>query len=303
MTFGASAPYKEEMQPAAAALLALGAVVSAGWAGSVPPAAQARYEAASAVAQQQLLEAAQVEVVAYPSGDVRICPTRGIATDSGPAEVPPCTDGLRAVGTDTSVLTSQIPGHPERWGFLHLVGTYGNGTFQVASQGPPETPPNPPSPYEAPIPCRRPHGGWRHVAPTQSQRATVDHYFARAHHHDLVSIAFFHGTVLVVSSTDPARTRAVLGPAWPRQLCVVKARHSRAFVNRVRSKLVHLMQPVSRAARYGWVTGAGGYGVNRRGQLTISLDVLIVTPALRTFLRRQPRGLVVVDSTFRPARA
>lgn len=253
--------------------------------------------------QQQLLAAAQIQVVAYSSEDVRICPGYAIATAAGPEQVPACADGLPAVGVDVSPLTTQIPGQPERWGYLHLVGTYENGTFQVTSQGAQETPPNPPSAYDGPIPCRPPRGGWRHSQPTESQRATIDHYYGQVHHHDLVSSAFFHGTILVVSSVDPARTRAFLRPAWPRQLCVVRARYSRPFVNRVRAKLLHLVQPASSGARYGWVTGAGGYSVNRHGQSTLSLDVLIVTPALQAFLQRQPRGLVVVDSTFRPVGA
>jgi hypothetical protein len=259
--------------------------------------------AGAGLAATQLLEAPQVQVVAYSSTDVRICPGYAMSA-AGPEQVPPCANGLPATGVDVSALTDQIPGQPERWGSLHLVGVYQDGTFQVQSQGPPQTPPNPPSPYDGPIPCRAPAHGWRHTMPTQSQRATLDHYYARVHHHDLVSAAFFHGTVLVVSSVDPARTRAFFRPTWPRQLCVVKARHSRPFVNRVRAKLLRLVQPPtsSGAALYGWVSGAGGYGTNAHGQLTLSLDVLIVTPALQTFLQHQPRGIVVVDSTFEPVR-
>jgi hypothetical protein len=57
---------------------------------------------------------------------------------------------------------------------------------------------------------------------------------------------------------------------------------------------------MSRAARYGWVTGAGGYGVNAHGETTISLEVMIETTQLRTFLRKLPRGIVSVDTEFRP---
>jgi hypothetical protein len=70
----------------------------------------------------------------------------------------------------------------------------------------------------------------------------------------------------------------------------------------VRQKVLGLMQPMSQAARYGWVTGAGGYGVNSGGQTTISLDVLLKTPELKAFLRRLPRGIVSVESTFQPAK-
>lgn len=60
------------------------------------------------------------------------------------------------------------------------------------------------------------------------------------------------------------------------------------------------MQRASRSGRYGWINEAGGYGVNDRGQTTISLGVLIETPALQAFVRRFPRGLVALESTFRP---
>ena len=83
---------------------------------------------------------------------------------------------------------------------------------------------------------------------------------------------------------------------------MVRSTYSRPFVNRVREKVLDLMRPPSRAARYGWVTGAGGYGVNGHGEPTISLQVLIETPQLRALLRRLPRGIVTVDSEFQPAR-
>jgi hypothetical protein len=250
-------------------------------------------------ASSLLLAAPQVQVVAYPHGDVRICPPYAIAY-LGPATAPNCHAGLRATGVNVAALHSHVKGVAERWGFLHLVGTYRDGTLHVTSQGRWQVAPNPPSAFGAPIPCRTPVGGWRLVAPTEAQRQGLTAY-QRQHRGELVSIAFFHDdTILVVASSDPARTRALLGPAWPRQLCVVRARYSRPFVNRMRSRILGLMRPMSRAARYGWITGAGGYGVNRLGQTTISLDVLIETPTLRAFLRRLPPGVVALDSTFRP---
>ena len=248
----------------------------------------------------QSLAAAQVQVVANASSNVRICPAYGNGLVAGSPQVPFCGNGLRAVGVDTSALHSHVAGQPERWGLLHLAGVYRDDTFRVTAQGPWRVAPNPPSPFEGPIPCRAPVGGWRFVVAPETQRKTI-HEYQRAHRGDLVSVSFFHdGKILVVASSHPARTRALLGPAWPHQLCVVPARYSRPFVNRVRAKVLSLMRPMSRAARYGWVTGAGGYGVNDRGETTISLDVLIETPQLRAFLRRLPQGIVALDSTFQP---
>lgn len=242
----------------------------------------------------------QVQVVAYPGGDVRICPNFGIATDFGAAQPPPCANGLRAVGVDTSALTEHAQGHPERWGFLYLVGDYRNGVFSVASQrlhGPPTQSPGPS--LDTP-PCAAPRGGWRIVTPTEAQRQTVEHYSRLAHQHDLVDIAFFdHGSVLTVASSDPPRTRAVLGPYWPRQLCVVKARYSRATLIAVGKRFVRLMES-SRSATYGWITGAGGTSVNDRGQPTTPVEVLVETPPLRSLVWQLPRGLVVVQAALHP---
>ena len=283
------------MRPASIALLAAVAAVAAGCGGS-----SVKGEPGPAPPRSQLLSAAQVEVVAYPHDNVRICASDASGDLAYPPQVPRCGDGLRAVGVDTSALHSQVSGKPERWGLLHLVGVYRSSTFRVTAQGPWRVAPNPFSPFEGPIPCSTPAGGWKLVVAPEAQRRTIEEY-QRAHKGDLVSVSFFRDdTVLVVASSHPARTRALLGPSWPRQLCVVRARYSRPFVNRLRGRVLSLMRPMSRAAGYGWVTGAGGYGVNAGGQTTISLDVLIETPQLRAFLQRLPRGVVAVDPIFRP---
>jgi hypothetical protein len=249
----------------------------------------------------QLLEAPQVQVVAYPDGTVLICPPYIDDGVYGPPTAPSCRGGLKAEGIQVDGLHDHLKG--VRWGRLHLLGVYRDGTFWVRAQSPWRVAPNPYSPFEGPIPCRPPGGGWRIVAPTDAQRATIAAY-QRAHRGDLVSVSFFRGgTILVVASSHPARTRAGLARAWPRQICIVRARYSRAFVNRLRMRVIGLMRPMSRSRRYGWVTGAGGYGVNGHGETTISLSVLLETPELRAFLRRLPHGIVTVDSEFRPATA
>lgn len=153
------------------------------------------------------------------------------------------------------------------------------------------------------VPCVAPPGGWRVTAPTPSQRGTVDHYSKLAHHHDLVDIAFFkRGSVLTVASSNPARTRHVLAKYWPRQLCVVRARYSRALLVHEGKKMVELMrQPGSAAAAtFGWPSGGGGTTVNDRGQPMTNLDVLLVTPQLRAYLAKQPPGLVLVQASLNP---
>jgi hypothetical protein len=176
-----------------------------------------------------------------------------------------------------------------------------DGVFQVVSQRRPA--PFTGAPFLPTPPCAAPPGGWRLVAPTPVQESTLFHYLSLAHHDDLTSIAFFHhGRIPVVTSTHPRRTREVLGRYWPDQLCVVRARYPRGLINRVRHRLVRLMWPSARAARYGWISEAGGLSESNAGQPITPITVLIVTPRLRAVLRRQPPGLVVVESILRPVR-
>ncbi|HJU37332.1 MAG TPA: hypothetical protein VJ716_07950 [Gaiellaceae bacterium] len=271
-----------------AAILLL-ALVAAGCGGSHPVAAKGR------------LLAGQVQVVWYSDDNVRICPNFATALDFGPVAPPPCADGLRVVGVDTSLLTEHAQGKTEHWGYLYLVGSYHDDVFTVQSQrlrGPSTQPMG--SSLDKP-PCPAPRGGWVLASRTQLQQRTIEHYSHFAHHHDLVSIAFFdHGSVLTVASSHPARTRQVLGRYWPRQLCVVKARYSRATLVSVGRRLERLMGS-RRSPELGWITGAGGTGpLNDDAQPTTSVQVLLETPQLRALLRRLPRGLVVVDAALRP---
>jgi hypothetical protein len=288
VTGGARAPYRETVRRPLAAAFAL-AVVGL----------TAAY--ASGASQIDQVLGGYVQVVAYADGQVRICPDYAVAAAARSAPPPYCRAGLPAAGIQVAALPNQSSNPAERWGFLYLAGSYQSGTFQVASQSQ-QAPTGSTGDALARPPCRRPHGGWRYVAPTESQRHSLSTY-QRRHRGDLVAIAFFHhGAILTVASTHPPRVRALLGPAWPRQLCVVRARYSRPLVNQVRARVLRLIT-VRPESRYGWISGAGGDGVTSRGQPTVSLDVLIETGQLAAFLRRQPRGLVVVDATLHPVAA
>lgn len=293
MTPGASAPYNGGMKAALAAVLAVAAAVTAGCGGSharqvPPPAARGR------------LLAGQVRVVRYSADNVRICPNFVEALDFGPSAPPPCTNGLRAVGVDTSLLTEHAQGHTELWGHVYLVGTYRGGIFYVRTQRPHGPAAQPEGSSFGRPPCATPPGGWVLATRTDVQERSLEHYSKLAGHHDLVAIAFFdHGSVLTVASSNPARTRRVLGRYWPRQLCVVEARYSRATLVGVGKRLERLMTS-PRSAAYGWITGAGGTCGNDTGQPTTCLEVLIETPQLRALLRRLPRGMVVVQAALSP---
>ena len=267
----------------------LGAVACGGSGSSLPPPPPAPHKGPRI--------AGRVLVAALGSGPVRICGSQTSDLMFGP---PGCTPGPRAVGIDPSVLTNHSSKPAERWDYLYVVGRYRPGNFYVTSysrHGPPNQPVG--TSFEK-VPCVAPPGGWRVTAPTQSQRATVDHYSKLAHHHDLVDIAYFdHGAILTVASSHPARTRRVLGRYWPRQLCVVKAGYPRSLVVREGKKMVNLLKFHGGAA-YGWPTGAGGTTVSGLGQPMTNLEVLLVTPQLRAYLQQQPTGLVQVSASLNP---
>jgi hypothetical protein len=257
------------------------------------------YTTPAAAAHNRRL-AGQVQVVWYSSDDVRICPFTAELLAFGPPTPPPCADGPRAVGIDTSLLTEHAPGQTEHWGHLYLVVSYHAGVFSVTSQSPNAPPVQPPGPSLDEPPCATPPGGWLLAGRTDAQQRALSHYSKLAGHHDLVDISFFdHGLVLTVASRDPARTRRVLGLYWPRQLCVVKAHYTRATLVAVGKRMVHLMTSPHSAA-YGWITGAGGTCASDSAQPTTCVEVLVETPQLRALVRQLPEGIVVVEPALRP---
>jgi hypothetical protein len=285
VTDGAPAPYSEGMKRALAAALALAAVGLA-----------AAY--ASAASQTGKVLGGYVQVVAYPDGQVRICPYYGVAIGFGSTSPPDCRSGLPAVGVQIAALPNQSSNPAERWGNLYLVGSYADGTFSVSTQSDQAPAGNPPGPTFATPPCRRPRGGWNLVTPSQAQESAIRAY-KRRHPRDITSVAMFHdATIATIASTHPRRTRAALTRIWPKQLCVVRSRYSLAVIWQTRKRLVKLLESPSTAARYGWVNGAGGISCTEEGQPTTPLSVLIESPGLRAVLLRQPRGLVVVDATL-----
>ena len=305
MTFAASAAYKGRMKRALAAVL-LGAAVAtvAGCGGTAELVNSPPHMARAADHGPKL--AGEVTIVARSRRDVHICPAVFIATGaySSSPTAPNCEDGLPAVGVHIRAL-SQAPGSSVRSGPLYLVGRYVNGTFYVTSQRhwAPNVRGHDPS---ATPPCPTPAGGWHAVgvdARPYRGMVALRNYGKTTGHRDITSVAFFDkGDVLTLASLDPARTRRVLGPYFPRQLCVVKARYPRKTVGRERGRMVRLIRDPNSpgAAAWGWPQGGGGEGVTSGGQPTTGLDVLIVTPKLQAYLDQQPPGIVVVDAALHP---
>jgi hypothetical protein len=291
VTDGLRTSYNTGMKPTLIALLAAVALAAAGC-GSGSSA-----EPAPPAPKHGPLIAGQVLVASTGSTPVRICGSQTSDLMFGP---PGCVGGPRAVGIDAGALKNHSSKPAERWDYLYVVGRYRAGNFYVTSYSRHGPSNQPVGTNFSGVPCVAPRGGWRVTAPTQSQRGTVDHYSKLAGHHDLVDIAYFeHGSILTVASSDPARTRRVLGKYWPRQLCVVKAGYPRSLVTREGTRMVNLMK-FHGGATYGWPTGAGGTTVSGLGQPMTNLMVLLVTPQLRAYLAKQPPGLVAVQASLNP---
>lgn len=260
---------------------------------------------ASSASRAGKLLGGYVQVVAYPSGQVRICPDYGVLLGARSTTPPDCSTGLPAVGVQTDALPNQSSNPDERWGFLYLVGTYDGGTFSVSSQSQ-QAPSgsNPPGPTFGKPPCRRLGVEWGVVHPGPVQFDTIRAY-KRRYPRDITSVAMFdNATVATIASTHPRRTFGALEGALPRQLCVVRSRYSLATIWRTRKRMVKLLElQGSAAALYGWISGAGGISCNDRGEPTTPLDLLIETPALGAVLGRQPAGLVVLDAALHPVKS
>jgi len=238
-------------------------------------------------------------VVAYSARDVRFCdgPVT-LALRPGP---PRCGAAIRVRGVDLSRLTNRTSRHGRSWGLAYLAGTFSDGTLSVVRQAPPR-PATSAGPFLRNPPCAAPRGGWARGRPSESARGAFDAYRAR-YPGDVASGAMFHPasgvSVLTVASTNPARTRAVLGVPWRGRLCVVRSRYSPAVVRRVEASLAALLR--SAHDRYE-LTGVG-LSVTTQGQPRVVVEALVETPALREVVSSEPAGLVEIVPWLRPVRS
>ncbi len=291
------------MKRSLAAVLLGAAIVAAGCGG-----------AARVVSQPTLVRAqihgprlaGAVTVVATSNGDVHICTSSISDLVAHFPPRPPCATGLRAVGVRVGALPPPATGQSARWGALYLVGRLSGGAFYVTAQRhwppknwPPKTRSSDPL---AKPPCPTPQGGWIYRRSHEQLRA-VNHYRRLTGHRDITSLAYFAGQILTLASTNPARTRAIVGRYGPRQLCVVRSRYSAGVIFAVRHRVRRILQRFFRgtdAAKWGWPSLAGGQSVSRTGQPTTPLQVFVVTPKLHAFLNRQPQGVIRVEAMLHP---
>lgn len=240
-------------------------------------------------------------VVAYSAQDVRFCDgPMTLALTPGP---PRCEDAIRVKGVDLARLRDRVSRHGRTWGLAYLAGTFRSGTLTVARQGPPKPAPNSGPSLRNP-PCAAPPGGWPSGPPSASARRALDSYRVRFPD-DVVAVAIFHpssgGSVVTIASTDPARTRAILGTPFRGRLCIVRSRYRAAVVRRVKASLTALLRRSSSPRGRYEMTGVG-LTVSEQGQPRVLVEALVETSALRRVVASKPAGLVEVVPWLRPVR-
>jgi hypothetical protein len=235
-------------------------------------------------------------VVAYSTQDVRFC--NGPATLALRPGPPRCGDAIHVTGVDLSRLEGRVSRHGTTWGRAYLAGTFANGTLTVVRQGPPK-PAVSSGPFLRHPPCAAPRSGWAGGPSSVSANRALDAYRARFPA-DVVSVAIFHlGSgvrVVTIASTNPARTRAILGPPFRRRLCVVRSRYRATVVRRTKASLTALL----RRRRYQ-LTGVG-LTVSEQGQPRVLVEALVETSGLRRVVAAEPAGLVEIVPWLRPVR-
>jgi hypothetical protein len=240
-------------------------------------------------------------VVAYSARDVRFCNgPMTLALRPGP---PRCGDAVRVTGVDLSRLEDRVSRHGTTWGRAYLAGTFGNGTLTVERQGPPK-PAVSSGPSLRRPPCAAPRGGWARGPSSVSAGRALDAYRTRFPA-DVVSVAIFHpgsgARVVTIASTNPARTRAILGSPFRRRLCVVRSRYQVAVVRRAKASLTALLRRSSSPSGRYEMTGVG-LTVSKQGQPRVLVEALVETSGLRRVVASKPAGLVEVVPWLRPVR-
>jgi hypothetical protein len=238
-------------------------------------------------------------VVAYSARDVRFCDgPMTLALTPGP---PRCRDAIRVTGLDLSRLEDRVSRHGETWGRAYLTGTFRNGILTIVRQGPPK-PAISSGPSLRKPPCAAPRGGWPRGPSSASASRALEAYRAR-YPADVVSVAIFHSasgvSVTTIASTNPARTRAIIGPPFGGRLCVVLSRYGAAVVTSTKASLTALLRRSSSPSGRYEMTGVG-LTVSERGQPRVVIEALVETPGLRRVVASKPAGLVVVVPWLRP---
>jgi hypothetical protein len=171
--------------------------------------------------------------------------------------------------------------------------------MHVTEQGPPVSGPHGPTLTDPP--CPAPPGGW--AVGSGSYRSTAAYAYARQHLDEVISLDLFspkpRSWVMTIASTDPARTMSSLTRDYPKALCVVRSRYTRAEV-RDNAAVVRRLYSARRSGEPPrWVTGVE-VNPGPDGQPRVEVSVVFDNAAVRQALASLPAGLVVILPWLRP---
>jgi hypothetical protein len=233
-------------------------------------------------------------LVVAKDGTARFC-GGAVAVDLGGSSVPPCSGGLLLSGVDLSRLSQRVQRDGSTWGYAYLAGTFSRGTLTVVRQGSTRPAPNPGPAWRRP-PCPAPAGGWPAIGPDSSNPGVP-------HLADVLDVTIFRPrtgvAVITIASSNPARTRRSAGGSAA-DLCIVRSRYSARELARTRNRLLEILSSGTPSAR-DYLTGVGSTS-SATGQPAVAVQALVDTPALDTFVRSAPHGIIALDLWLRPVR-
>jgi hypothetical protein len=238
-------------------------------------------------------------VVAVPHGPVRLCAPVPVpaAADEDPDT---CSIGIRADGIDLSRVQLRTVEQGTVSGYAAVRATYQGDRLRVTWQGRWHRPAEPPL-LDRP-PCPAPNGGWGTASVGGNLYFGPVSRYARTHPGAIVDMALMRPgkrqvIALVLTSGDPRPVTAALAQSYPRQLCVVRSRFTRAELRHA-LRVFDIPQWQATPARE-WAVGESW---TRRGQVYVDVDLLRVTPAVASAASGLRPGLLSLHPFLRPWR-
>ncbi len=199
---------------------------------------------------------------------------------------------------DLSALPHREKGsHGGVWGDAYLTGTVVDGILHVITQGRPR--PITPVPILTVPPCPPPPGGWK--MRSDSYEFAAAYAYARRNPEEVVSIFEFypgpHTPVVTVASTDSTRTMSALAKAYPRSLCIVPSRYTRADVHHAAAVAHRLSSPETTPS---YLVDDVSTKTGPDGQPYVEVVVVYDDPAVRQALASLPAGLIKIVTWLQP---
>ncbi|MEN3318186.1 MAG: hypothetical protein V7643_1587 [Mycobacterium sp.] len=239
-------------------------------------------------------------VFAEPGKPTRFCPVGvdpQVATPSGGAPSHACSVSVEITGVELSTLSSVSTYGNTTIGYANLVGVYSLGHLRVTGQ----------SAYHlarpavlTSVPCAAPAGGWPTGGTDENLNLAAAEQYADSHPGSIVSVVMARrsGTQVVayvITSGDPAPTRAALKAAYGNRLCVARSEYR---VRDLHSAYARFSQLASQPPSVMSVVGVAQV-ISAHGQPEIAVRVNIESRRVAALAGSYPAGMVRVTPWLR----